>query len=453
MQKFDIIVIGAGSGLNVSAAASQLGLKVALVEEGPMGGTCLNRGCVPSKILIHSAGVADIVRDAGIFGVKAKLQGVDFTKVMKRASIVDKEAREIEEGIKDDKNITLFKMRGKFVGKKVLQVGNKQITADKIVIGAGTRPQILPIEGIDRVLYITSDEALRLKKLPKSMIVLGGGYIAAELAHFYRAMGTNVTVIQRSDVLVRNEDATISKAFTKVFKERHNVITGYVPVKAEKKGRNIVLTITNNSVHKKIKAEQLLLATGRIPNTDILNVAKTGIKLNANGYIEANEYMETNVAGIWAFGDIVGKYLFKHSANDEADIVVQNALYGRREKVNYKAMPHAIFSNPQVAGVGERQQDLDARKADYVVGEHKYYSTGMGLAIEDREGFVRVYADRKTRKILGCHVLGTDASTVVHEAILAMRYDITAEQLAGAIHIHPALSEVLQRACAGIEWE
>ena len=451
IQKFDVIVIGAGSGLNISSAASSLGLNVALVEEGPMGGTCLNRGCIPSKIIIHSADVADIVRNSSVFGLKAKLNGVDFGKVMKRAAIVHQEAKEIEEAVKEDKNVTLFKVRGTFVGKKIVQVGNKQITADKIIIGAGTRPQILPIEGIEDVHCITSDEALWLKKLPKSMIVLGGGYIAAELAHFYRAMGTKVTVVQRSEILVKNEDENISRAFTRIFKKRHNVITGFVPVKAEKKGKSILLTISNSKITKKIEAEQLLMATGRIPNTDILEVAKTGVRVR-NGFVETNEYMETDVKGIWAFGDIAGKYQFKHSANDEADIVIRNALYGQHDKVNYKAMPHAIFSSPQVAGVGEREQDLKVRKADYVVGEHKYYSTGMGLALEDKEGFVRVYADRKTKKILGCHVLGTDASTVVHEAVLAMRYDITAEQLADAIHIHPALSEVLQRACVGIEW-
>ncbi|HLD33968.1 MAG TPA: FAD-dependent oxidoreductase, partial [Candidatus Nanoarchaeia archaeon] len=178
---------------------------------------------------------------------------------------------------------------------------------------------------------------------------------------------------------------------------------------------------------------------------------KTGVKTNKDGYIDVNPQMETNVKNIWALGDIAGKYLFKHSANAEAKVVVQNAVYGKKVAVNYSAMPHAIFSSPQVAGVGERQQDLDARKADYAVGEYRYIDTGMGMALEDTDGFVRVYVDRKTLKILGCHILGTDASTAIHEVILAMRHGITAKQLVETIHIHPALSEVVQRACANLE--
>src|SRR3989344_3149838 len=454
METFDVIVIGGGSGLNVSSAASDEKKRVALIEPGPMGGTCLNRGCIPSKILIHSADVARIIQRSSLYGISAKITGIDFKKIIgdRASSRVDKEAKEIEEAISEDKYITLFKTKAFFTGNKTLQVGNKKIFGDKIVVAAGTRPSVPPVEGIHDVPYITSDEALRLKKLPKSMTVLGGGYIAAELADFYSALGTKITVIQRSDVMVKNEDAAIAKAFTKAFAKHNNVLTGHAVKKVEKKGKNIMTTAADAKGKEiTVESEQLLVAAGRVPNTDVLQVDKTGAKMNKEGYVETNQYMETNVKHIWALGDIAGKYLFKHSANAEAKVVVQNAIYGKKVAVNYTAMPHAIFSSPQVAGVGERQQDLDARRADYAVGEYRYIDTGMGLALEDTEGFVRVYVDRKTLKILGCHILGTDASTAIHEVILAMRHGITAKQLVETIHIHPALSEVVQRACANLE--
>jgi mycothione reductase len=302
------------------------------------------------------------------------------------------------------------------------------------------------------VPYITSKEALRLKKLPKTMTVIGGGYIAAELAHFYGALGTKTTIIQRSPLMVKNEDETIAKSFTQAFSKNHNVLLGFDAKKVETKGGKIITTAASSSgTVKKIVGDQLLVAAGRVSNSDRLDVGKTGVKINKYGYVETNSFMETNVKNIWAFGDIAGKYFFKHSANEEAAIVVRNAVYGRRDAVNYAAMPHAIFSGPQVAGVGEREQDLKKREADYVVGEHKYMSTGMGIALNDKEGFARVYVERKTHEILGCHVMGTDASTMIHEVIVAMRHGIKADQLFNTVHIHPALSEVVQRAFGRLE--
>jgi dihydrolipoamide dehydrogenase len=456
MEEFDLIVIGGGSGLHVSSVASEMGLKVAIIEEGPMGGTCLNRGCIPSTIISHSADVAEMIGRSSELGINAQIESIDFAKVIRRASsLVDGEAREIEQAIRSDKNTTLFKTRGRFVGERTLQVGNKTIRGKKIVIAAGTRPNIPKIEGLDTVPFLTSKEALRLKKLPKSMTIIGGGYISAELAHFYGAMWTRITIIQHGNVMYNNEDTLVSKEFTRLFKKKYRVLTGHETVKVAKKGAVIVTTAAPLDGKKKliiIESEQLLVATGLVPNTDLLDVAKTGVKVNKKGYIVTNSFLETSAKNVWALGDILGKYLFKHSANLDASVIVQNALLGKKMAVDYRAMPHAIFSSPQIAGVGEKEQELEERKADYVVGEYKYINSGMGQALNEREGFVRVYADRKSKKILGCHILGMDASTVIHEAILAMKMGITADQLADMVHIHPALSEVLQRACGAIEW-
>ena len=236
MKKFGLIVIGAGSGLNVSSAAADKGIKVAVVENGPMGGTCLNRGCIPSKMLIHSADVAEIIKSSKKFGIESKINKINFRKIVDRVSkIVDKDAKGIEEGIKADKNTTLYKTEGKFVGFKTLKVGKETITADKIVIAAGTRPFIPKIEGLSDVDFITSDGALRLKKLPKTMTVIGGGYIAAELAHFFGSLGAKITIIQHNELLVPNEDIEIAEKFTEIFRKKYNVLLGYNAVKVSRK--------------------------------------------------------------------------------------------------------------------------------------------------------------------------------------------------------------------------
>lgn len=448
-MKYDLIVIGAGSGLNVMSVAAARGLKVAIVEDGPMGGTCLNRGCIPSKILIHTADVMQTIKDAGKFNIKVKGDvSVDFEKVMERSWIVDKDAEEIEASIRKAPNITLYKERARFVGPKTLKVEDGEITADKILIAAGTRPSLPPIEGLDKVPYMTSREILRVKKLPKELIVIGGGYIAVELAHFFNLMGSKVTVLQRSGVLLRHEDEEISKKFTDIFAKQLDLRLNFSFAKVEKKGGKIVVYDKEGN---SVEGTHLLVATGRIPNTDILDVEKTGVKTNKHGYIECNEYMETNVEGIWTLGDIAGKYLFKHSANLESEYVSHNMFNPQHKvKVDYTAMPHAIFSYPQVAGVGYTEQELKKQGKQYLVGRYMYKDSGMGLALQEKDGFVKFLADNQG-KILGCHILGPEASTLIHEVLVSMkRGSGTLNDIIRTVHIHPALSEVVERAAANV---
>jgi len=449
MEHFDVIVIGAGSGLNISSVTSNnLGLKTAIVEKGPMGGTCLNRGCIPSKMVIHAADVAETIDKAKIFGINAKGYTVDFKKVTERASkMVDKDARDIEAAIRANKKITLFKTEGKFIGYKTLQVGNKKIKGDKIIIAAGTRPTIPPIEGLQEVDYMTSTEALRLTKQPKSLTIIGGGYISAELAHFYGALGTKINIIQRRDVLVPYEDEEIARKFTEIFKKKYKIYLNSTAIKVSKKNNKITTTIKDNKNKiKNIESEKLLVAAGRVPNTDILDVKKTNVKTDKRGYVKTNKYMETSAKDIWALGDIVGKFFFKHSANLEAEYCYYNAFGKKKVKIDYYAMPHAIFSSPQIAGVGMTEQEIKEKNIKYVVGKKNYIETGMGAAIEDKEGFVKLLVDSKTRKILGGHIIGTDASTLIHEVIVAMKSGHTVDLLRKAVHVHPALSEVVRRA-------
>jgi len=453
MQTFDLIVIGAGSGLNISSSAAEKGMKVAVVEKGPMGGTCLNRGCIPSKIIIHSADVAETIRKSKQFGITSRIFSIDFKKITARASnIVDKDAREIEKGIGEDKNTTLFKTEARFIAERTLRVGKETIKGDKVVIAAGTRPSIPNIDGLKDVDFITSDEALRLKKLPKSMTILGGGYIAAELAHFYGSLGTKISIIQRNKYLVPNEDEEISKKFTELFSKKYNVLAGFEASKVAKKGKNFVVTVKSSSRTKKLVSDQLLVAAGRMPNSDLLDLHKSNIDIDKKRFIKTNQFLETSAKNIWAFGDIAGKFLFKHSANLEAQYIYNNAVLGKRIPVDYAAMPHAIFSSPQIAGVGMTEDQLKEKKINYAVGRYDYIQSGMGQSLQDTDGFVKILADRKTRKILGCHILGTDASTLIHEVIIVMKNNLSVDAMSDAVHIHPALSEVVQRAANNIGW-
>src|ERR671910_3218910 len=464
IEKFDLIVVGSGSGLGVANAIFQHGLRVTIIEKDRMGGTCLNRGCIPSKLLIHSADVAETIKRAHIFGIKVDGFTVDFQRMVERVNnITDSSSQQIKNAFGGIENPKLFSDVCKFVGEKTLSLGedktnnSKTLTADKILIASGTRPRIPNIHGLENSGYLTSDEIFRIKKQPKTLTIIGGGYIACELAHFFGALGTEINILQRGDVLIPDEDEEVSQKFTEIFFKKYNVYLGY-EVKSVSKDMNnggarfhVTATRKDDASGKTLDvvSDQLLVAAGRIPNSDTLDLHKTGVKVNDKGYIVTDKYLETNVKGIFALGDIVGRYLFKHNANNEAQYAYNNIITSSTEKipVNYYAMPHAIFSSPQVAGVGLREQDLKNMSINYYKSVYPYIKTAMGEAIEDRNGFVKFLVDKADKKILGCHIMGTEASTLIHEVLVAMRYGHgRIDSISGTIHIHPALSEVVARA-------
>ena len=451
--KFDLVVIGSGAGLDVAAAMVEQNFKVAVIEKGPLGGTCLNRGCIPSKMLIHSADVVETIKTANLFGILVKGYTIDFESIVRRVTeTVDEDSRNIERSLRNVENPKLFKESCRFIGPKTLQVGKEVVQGEKILLASGGKPKVPEVEGLEGSGYITSDEALRLKRQPRVLTILGGGYIAAEMAHFFGSLGTKVTIVQRADFLVPNEDEEIAKEFTNVFSEKYSVLTGSEPVKVSREGATLKVVVkrVKDGSSRTLSSDQLLVAVGRIPNSDTLDLGKTGVKTDARGFVVTDDYLETNVKGIFALGDAVGHYLFRHSANLEAEYDFNNLLDTENKiAVDYSAMPHAIFSSPQIAGVGKMEQQLRAEGADYVVGRHKYIDTAMGKAIEDNTGFVKFLIERKTGKILGCHVIGSDAATLIHEAVVAMKSgEGTVGNILRAVHVHPALSEVVQRAAA-----
>lgn len=486
LQKFDLIVIGSGSGLDVANAAYQHGLRVAIIEKNRMGGTCLNKGCVPSKLLIHSADVAETIKHAHLFGLKVDGFSVDFPAIVERVNgITDSISDEIRKALEGIENPKLFAKECKFVGEKTISIcsgdrnrhddDNETITADKILIASGTRPRIPRIEGLEGSGYITSDQALRLKKQPKVLTIIGGGYIACELAHFFGALGTKINIIQRRDVLIPEEDKEISKKFTEIFSKKYNVYLDYKTEFVSNKDRDSdsnnskFHVIAKNTSGKSIElySDQLLIAAGRIPNSDKLDLEKTGVKINKKGFVITDRYLETNVKGIFALGDAIGRFLFKHSANHEAQYAYYNLLHpDNMIPVNYYAMPHAIFSSPQVAGVGFTEQELIKEQEknnnnnnnnaesiiQYQKSEYRYIDTTMGQALQDQDGFVKFLVDKKDKKILGCHIIGSHASILIHEVLVAMKADAnnnnggTIDNITKTIHIHPSLSEVVARA-------
>lgn len=448
---YDLFVIGAGSGLNVaSAMANQHNWQVALIEEGPLGGTCLNRGCIPSKIMIHTAELVESISRASEFGVDVTLNAIDFAKITSRANdLVDADSQNIEHNIIEHPNIELFKGRGKFVESKKVVVNDNEITADRVLIAAGARPFVPPIPGLDTVDYWTSTEALRQTTQPKSLIIIGGGYIGMELGHFYGSLGTEITVIETLDLLLAREDKEVAKTFTRLFSKKYPVYLRHqiTQISQSADGMKIVLCKDEEGMEHTFKAEALLVVTGTKPNTDTLGLENTAVQTTERGFIQTDEYMRTTEENVWALGDIVGKAPFKHGANYEAQAIMQNMLTPEKAKVDYTIMPHAVFSSPQIAGVGLTEEMAKEQNVAYEILKKDYSKTGMGQAMLEKDGFVKFLINPETQTILGCHIIGPDASTLIHEVVVAMTAaEGKVSAIQDTIHIHPALSEVVQRA-------
>ncbi|MHB8604566.1 MAG: dihydrolipoyl dehydrogenase family protein [Thermoplasmatota archaeon] len=450
---FDLVVVGTGTGLDVANWAADDGWTVAIVERGAIGGTCLNRGCIPSKLLIHSADVMETLRSSHKFGLHVDMSKVrvDWSAIVKRVTeSVDGESREIEEALSASANPRLFHGEGKFVGANRFQVGNDVLVGKRFLLASGARPDIPDVPGLADVPYMTSTEALRRPTQPKSLIVLGGGYIAAELAHFYGALGTEVTIVHRNAVLLNRGEHEIARAFTDVYARRFRLVLDSEPVGVRRAGSEIEVDARHKKTRKTetLAAEALLVATGVRSNADTLDCAKTGVALDDRGYVKVNEFLETSAPGIWALGDATGHHMFKHAANHEAPYALQNMRTpDDRLAVDYHAMPHAVFAYPQIAGVGITEDDARKRREPYLVGRYRYRGTAMGHALEENEGFVKFIVHAETGKILGCHILGHEASTLIHEVLVAMKSgDGGIDNVRRAIHIHPALAEVVDRA-------
>ena len=454
-QRFDLVVVGSGSGLDVANWAVAAGWRVALVEKGPLGGTCLNRGCIPSKLLLHSADVAMTLRRAPLFGIHPTGFTVDFPAMVRRVSeSVDGDARRIEHALRHRENPKLLQGEARFVGPRTLQVGDDVVEGDRVLLATGARPRVPDVPGLRDVPFLTSTEALRLDALPSSMVILGGGFVACELAHFFGSLGTRVAIVQRRATLAPAEDEEVALALTDAYRRRFDVRTDAEPTRVWKDGDGVAVeTRRRDGEVEVLRAQTLLVATGVTPNSDTLDLARTGVRVDARGFIVVDDFLETDEPGVFALGDAIGRFLLKHNANHESTYAFHNMRHGPGERVpvDYHAMPHAIFGWPQVAGVGATEQALRAAGVPYRVARWRVRDTAMGHALEDEDGFVKFLVEPETRRILGCHVLGPEASILIHEVVVAMTSgEGTLESIARAVHVHPALSEVVHRAATGL---
>lgn len=446
VKRFDVITIGSGGGAKISSPAASMGLKVAVIEKDRLGGTCLNRGCIPSKMLIHPADVAVEIREAHRFDIHNNPQfSVDFKRLVERISqTVDADSNKIHTSYTSHPNISFYNGTAKFIENKVIEIDDEQITADKIFIAVGTRPSIPDIPGLAGTPYMTSTEALRNTTLPSSMIIIGGGYIACELGHAYGALGTKTTFLVRSKLL-RAQDAEVAQEFQKVFSRYHEVQLGALPTLVEYKNDAFTVHYTQDGKNASVNAQALLIATGITSNVDTLGLINTDIALKPGNFIDVNEYLESSVPGVWSMGDCIGKYFFRHSVNFEGEYLFDYIFGGKpKSPIHYPPMPHAVFTNPQVAGVGASEEELKAQGIDYAVGLNPYKSSAMGMALLSDHGFCKILIDRKTRKILGGHIIGPEASDMIHMIIAYMNMNATLDDMLRTIYIHPALPEIIR---------
>ncbi|MCL5316671.1 MAG: dihydrolipoyl dehydrogenase [Thaumarchaeota archaeon] len=446
LDSYDLIVIGSGAGMNVAGSALEQGLKVALVEKGPLGGTCLNRGCIPSKIMIYPADVIRLLQDATAVGVNAKIERVDFDLIMKRMwDAVLEDRHHMEEAVKQDPNVTLYHDVGYFVSDYTMQVKGEIFSAKKIVIASGARPIIPEIPGLSDAGYLTSETVFSIKKQPASLVIIGGGYIAAELGHFFSSIGTEITIVGRNPELVPHEEPEVSALLKRKMSEKMLVLTNSEPVSVKSDGGSKLVTIRDRVSGKlfDVSVEEVLVAAGIRSNADLLRVERTGVEVDAKGWIKVNTYLETSKKNIWALGDAIGRYQYRHTANYESEVVAQNALFNMHVTVDEHAVPHAIFAYPQIGSVGLTEAEAGKSRQIYV-GIGLYADVAKGYAMAEKDGFVKVVVDAETQKILGAHVIGPEAAVLVQQIVYLMNAgDEDYTPLARAQTIHPALSEAV----------
>jgi dihydrolipoamide dehydrogenase len=455
MKKYDLIVIGSGSAMNIVAPLIQENpkMRVAVIDKDEPGGICLTRGCIPSKLLLYPADLVRIVEDAHALGIDAEIKNVDFRFIMDRMrKIIGKDIQDIREGLSTSDNIDYYQDVAEFVAPYTLKVKNQEITAPMIFLCTGSKILIPQIKGLENIKYLTSDTVLQLNERPESIAIVGGGYIAAEYGHFFSSMGSKVTIIGRNPMFVPEEEPEVSALAKKKLSEHMVILTDHEVREIRELGngvKELVAVERSSGKTTTVNAKEVMIAAGRGPLTNILKPEKAGIRVRQDGWIEVNEYLETSQPNIWAFGDADGKYLFKHVANYESVIVYYNAILKRKVKVDYHAVPHAIFTDPEIAGVGlgehEAIRQLGSDKV--LIGFYKYEGTAKGEAMNVKDYFVKVIVEDVTNRILGAHIIGPQASVLIHEIIPLMNtMDQSFQPIRDMMHIHPALSEVVDRA-------
>ena len=453
---FDVVVIGSGPGGYVAAIrAAQLGLRTACVEKRDrLGGTCLNVGCIPSKSLLHASEYYDEAKGGHLtkFGITFGSIDLDVGAMMAEK---DKAVKELTDGVaflfKKNK-VEWIKGTGAFADNTTLMVGDRRVTAKNFIIATGSEVLLLPGMVPDGDVLVTSTEALALATVPKHLVVIGGGYIGLEMGSVWRRLGAQVTVIEYADRIVPAMDAEIGTAFAKVMTKQGMVLrtsTKVIEARRDGAGAIVVVEPAAGGAREEIAADVVLLSIGRRPNTDGLNLAATGLTLDARGRVPINPDFSTPVRGIWAIGDVVVGPMLAHKAEDEGIAAAEN-IAGLNGLVNHAVIPAVVYTHPEVGSVGKTEEELTAAGILYKVGKFPFSANSRAKANRDTDGFVKILADAATDRVLGVHIIGSEAGTMIAEAALAMEFGASSEDIAYTCHAHPTHSEALKEAAMGV---
>lgn len=451
IQQFDVIVIGGGSGLTVAYHALQNEHSVALVSDRPnaLGGTCVNFGCIPTKTLIQAADVMRTVRSAADFGITLDQSsvGVDFGFIMgnMRSARADN-AADVKQWV--DEAMTPFYSSAHFVGDKILETKDGQrLSGSKVFIATGARAAVPPIDGIEDAGYWTNEDVLEIKRQPASLIIIGGGYIGAELGHFFSALGTDVTLVNSSPKMLA-EDDDVRELFTHEFGKHVKLVTGRA-VQARADGQNKSVMVENeHGQTSTVSAEKILLAAGRKPNSDGRALDQTGVDVDGKGAVQVDKTLRTRHPDIYAYGDVIGQAMFKHTSSYEGELAWNNSQ-GGNQAANYRANPHAVFSYPQIGSVGLREADCRDQGLDYRTARVDYADVAKGKILGAPPGFAKLIVERASDRILGFHMIGPEAANLIHEVVVAMNTDDSkADSIRTSIHTHPSMAELVAAAFA-----
>ena len=463
MEHFDLAIIGTGSGNSIpdpGVDARYSEMRVAICEQGTFGGTCLNVGCIPTKMFVYAAEVAQIIRESSRYGVDSTLDKVRWTDIVDRVfGRIDPIAAGGEQYKRSLAGVQVYASHTRFGptqpdGRYTLRTdAGDEFTADKVVIAAGSRVHVPPAIDECGVEYYTSDDIMRIPALPEHLVIVGGGFVAAEFAHVFSALGVRVTIVVRGAGLLTHCDESICYPFTEIATKKWDLRTHENVVGAHQNGDRSVLELDDG---KTIEADMLLVATGRVPNGDQLDAELAGVEVDDSGAVVVDEYQRTTARGIFALGDVSSKYQLKHVANHEMRVVRHNLLLdwddtSAMRASDHRYVPSAVFTDPQIATVGMTEDEARAAGFDVVTKVQKYGDTAYGWAMEDEHGIVKLIGDRATGKILGAHLMGHQASSLIQPLIQAMSFGQTAKQVAeGQYWIHPALPEVIENALLGL---
>lgn len=449
----DLVIIGGGpGGYEAAIRASQLGAKVTLVEEDKLGGTCLNRGCIPTKALYKNAEVVNSLKGMNEYGITLGDYTFDMAKAqLRKNEVVNKLVTGIDQLLKGN-SIEVIKGRATFKGSKLLEIttesGVEEITAANIIIATGSSTSSVPVPGINLPNVVTSDEILNFEQVPKSLAILGGGVVGVEFAGIFAALGTQVTIIEFLPKILYRLDDELSKKLTVYLKKQGiKVVTGTGLKEVQQLKDGLKLIVGNDKGNSEIECDYLLSAAGRKPNLDGLNLEAAGIVYDKKG-IKVDDNYKTSIDGVYAIGDVIGGIMLAHVASEEGKACVEN-IYGQHSKINYNAIPSCVFTFPEASSVGMTEDEAKENKVDYIVGKFMFGANGKALTMGEGEGFVKVLAEKESHKIIGVHIMGPHASDIVQEGSVAIQNGLTVEDIKESVFAHPTLSEVFYEAVCG----